>query len=858
MGSKIRQIAYFFALRKVSTLTITKNANIMKKSLLLLAMFFVSYFTGYSQTLYGTTSTSGLYGGGTIYKYDVATATKADVFDFPIVNDRETPYQAALCELNGKFYGTSSTPSGRYRTENYIRGQGLIFEYDPTTNVHTVLYQFGDATTGDAGINGGQPIGSMIPLNGKLYGVTASGGTTDPGIPTGIGVLFEFDPSTNTYTKLKNIDLSFGVANSPLILASDGNFYGITKGNGYISNPYGGVFRYNLATNTSSMVAFFPTGTTNFLQNCYSIRQAANGKIYGIAEGKVGAATNNVIFECDIVANTITQKASFGSTTLLQQINSVLYDGKNGSFYGSRYGSGGSIFEYNIAADAVTTKYTFNATSGTPYLGVGINPTTGKFYGHTVSSTANPYGEIFEYNYITNTYGVPITYNSSGYAYGFGDIFFATNGKAYSYCIYKPGFVAGTTLQELDFTANTSTYKMEYNLTAFGIAPKGNLLKGSDGKLYGTTTQGGAKDLGCFFSFDPATNTMVNLQNFTDTNGRDPNADLVEVGGKIYGTTNTGGGSNVSGTLFEYTIATNAFIVKKTFNSIGAVGFHPVNGLIVGQNGKLYGQAAGIFEYDIATNTLNSVFTFAITTNPFRGGFVEGASGIFYGYYGRYLYKVDINTNTQTTLADFYTMAGGDGSGRPLVYNNAVYCLLDGVSCVGVVKHDIATTTNTFNACNATTTGPGLYGGIIKASNNKLYFNSNTKAVNSVFQHRVARVYELNATTLAMTPLCTIEASMGQYPEGLLTEASAIPLTIKGNDFTNNFKIYPNPSNGVFNIQIDENGIGSKATIYNLLGQKIKDITLKSTTTSEFLNKGIYLLEIENGGNKSTKKLIVN
>ena len=840
----------------------------MKRPLLLQVILFALIFNNAnSQKLYGTASTSGLYGGGSIYKYDVGTATKADIFDFPIVNDRDTPYLGSLCELNGKFYGTSTSPSGRYRTENFVRGQGLLFEYNPTTNAHTVIYQFGDATTGDAGINGGQPIGSMIPLNGKLYGVTASGGSIASFNPTGAGVLFEYDPLLNTYTKLKDIDVNYGIANAPLLLASDGNFYGIVNGNGFGTNPNGGVFRYNLSTNILSMVAGFPSGSSNILQNCYSIRQAANGKIYGIAEGKVGAATNNVIFECDIVANTITQKASFGSTTLLNQVNSVLYDGNNGSFYGSKFGSGGFIFEYNIATDAVTTKYTFNATSGTIYFGVGINSTTGKFYGHTISSTANPYGEIFEYNYNTNTYGVSITYNSSGYAYGFGDIFFASNGKAYSYCIYKPGFVSGTTLQELDFTANTSTYKMEYNLTTFGIQPKGNLLKGSDGKLYGTTTLGATKNKGCFFSFDPTTNTMVNLQNFVDNIGTIPNANLVEVGGKIYGTTREGG-SNAVGTLFEYTIATNAYVVKKTFTNfpVTAYGYFPVNGLIVGQNGKLYGQTdggvlpggSGVFEYDITTNTLSLVFAFASNTVSFNGGFVEGALGIFYGYRGRYLYKVDINTNTQSTLADFYTMSGGDGSGRPLVANNAVYCLLDGVSCVGVVKHDIASATNTFNACNATTTGPGLYGGIIKASDNKLYFNTNTKAVNSVFPHRVARVYELNPTSLAMTSLCTIEASIGQYPEGLLTESNATPLSINENSFTNNFKIYPNPSNGNFKIEIDEKLIGAKLSIYNILGQKIKDITLNEIITIQSLNKGMYLLDIENQGNNTAKKLIVN
>lgn len=87
---------------------------------------------------------------------------------------------------------------------------------------------------------------------------------------------------------------------------------------------------------------------------------------------------------------------------------------------------------------------------------------------------------------------------------------------------------------------------------------------------------------------------------------------------------------------------------------------------------------------------------------------------------------------------------------------------------------------------------------------------------------------------------------MGQTALGLLK-----------NNIDNNISVFPNPSNGNFNIQIDENLIGAKATIYNLLGQKIKDFTLKTTTTSEFLNNGIYLLEIEKDGSKTAKKLIV-
>lgn len=78
------------------------------------------------------------------------------------------------------------------------------------------------------------------------------------------------------------------------------------------------------------------------------------------------------------------------------------------------------------------------------------------------------------------------------------------------------------------------------------------------------------------------------------------------------------------------------------------------------------------------------------------------------------------------------------------------------------------------------------------------------------------------------------------------------------NALVQEFKIFPNPSTGIFNIEANEELIDAKATVYNLLGQKVKVFYLKTKTTNLTLNKGTYLLEIEKNGNKTTKKLIVN
>lgn len=83
-------------------------------------------------------------------------------------------------------------------------------------------------------------------------------------------------------------------------------------------------------------------------------------------------------------------------------------------------------------------------------------------------------------------------------------------------------------------------------------------------------------------------------------------------------------------------------------------------------------------------------------------------------------------------------------------------------------------------------------------------------------------------------------------------------LAIKQFSNSQDLKIYPNPSNGDFSIQVSEDFIGSKATIYNLLGQKIQEFMVNQKIEHQNLNKGMYLIELTKNNKKKTKKLMIN
>ena len=75
---------------------------------------------------------------------------------------------------------------------------GVIFSYNIASSAYTKLKGFN-------GANGACPLGSLMQASdGKLYGMTSSGGNN------GYGVAFSYDPVTSIYTKLSDFNGSNG------------------------------------------------------------------------------------------------------------------------------------------------------------------------------------------------------------------------------------------------------------------------------------------------------------------------------------------------------------------------------------------------------------------------------------------------------------------------------------------------------------------------------------------------------------------------------------------------------------------------------------------------------------------------
>ena len=192
-------------------------------------------------------------------------------------------------------------------------GLGVIFEWNPITNIYTKMIDMNAA-------NGSKPNGSLSLYAGKFYGMSQTGGVND------LGVIFEWDPATNVYTKKIDLNSADGCNPYGSLTLNGGKFYGMTNLGG--TNDKGVIFEWDPVSNQYSKK--IDLGTTNG-ENPYGCLTYFNGMFYGMTRNG-GANNYGVIFEWDPINNLFSKKFDFfptwrkcseGSLVSLQDCQSV-------------------------------------------------------------------------------------------------------------------------------------------------------------------------------------------------------------------------------------------------------------------------------------------------------------------------------------------------------------------------------------------------------------------------------------------------------------------------------------------------------------------------------------------------------
>jgi uncharacterized repeat protein (TIGR03803 family) len=220
-------------------------------------------------TLYGTTSRGGAgsscdEGCGTVFSLDHGAETVLHSFENDGA-DGNIPL-AGVINVNGTLYGTTEFGCTGCGGD----GCGTVFALDPNTGVETVLYSF--CSRADCA-EGAYPTGSLIAVNGTLYGTAPNGGIGPcEGLAKGCGTVFSLNPNTGVETVIYSFcsqqNCADGASPTTSLIAANGKLYGTTyKGgaNTICGSPIGrgAVFSLDLNSGAERVALFLlrPDGT---------------------------------------------------------------------------------------------------------------------------------------------------------------------------------------------------------------------------------------------------------------------------------------------------------------------------------------------------------------------------------------------------------------------------------------------------------------------------------------------------------------------------------------------------------------------------------------------------------------------
>lgn len=404
--------------------------------------------------------------------------------------------------------------------------------------------------------------------------------------------------SAQSFKTLLSFDYSDGAAPNGLVQATDGNLYGTTFSGGSGPLPSGTIFKVTPTgklTNLYNFCSQLNCGDGSFTYA--GLVQDTSGSFYGVTTNG-GPNDYGTVFEMT-PGGVLTTLYSFCSQSVCADggtPTATLILGTDGNLYGTTNvgGTGNSGTIYRVTPGGVlTTLYSFcsqaDCVDGNQPFAPMVQGTDGNFYGTTSFGGANgDYGTVFK---ITPTGTLTTVYSFCSYAN-------CTDGDNPNGLVQaRDGNFYGTTVDGGSSSACSGGCGTVFKITSTGVLttlhsfcsqtgctdgeyPGAALLQGTDGNLYGVTSQGGAHGFGTLFRITTGgklttLHSFCSQQNCTDGANPGFSALIQDTNGKLYGTTGAGGSStacrNGCGTVFSLSVGLPAFVeTQPTSGKIGA------------------------------------------------------------------------------------------------------------------------------------------------------------------------------------------------------------------------------------------------------------------------------------------------
>jgi uncharacterized delta-60 repeat protein len=333
---------------------------------------------------------------------------------------------------------------------------------------------------------------------------------------------------------------------------TDGNLYGTTEQGG--TNGIGVFFR---ASSTGAYTPLYPFSSASGFEPFDGVTLGADGSFFGTAYAG-GANGSGSLFRTT-TNGTLTTLASFDGSALTFPTARPVF-GNDGNLYGtSPNGGAGYGAIYRATTNGVlSTIATFGNTNGaSPQCRLLLAP-DGSFYGTTWQGGSSSNGTVFR----VTTNGVLsslVSFSGTNGAFLGAQpnavLALGPDGRLYG-TTYQGGLYGRGTVFRVS-TNGTFASLVSLNVTngAFPYGYGAGLNWGNDGNFYGATFNGGTLNSGTLFKFN-TNGVLTTLCTFAGTNGSSPmSSPMLASDGALYGTTYSGGFNRGVIYVFRYPLA---------------------------------------------------------------------------------------------------------------------------------------------------------------------------------------------------------------------------------------------------------------------------------------------------------------